>query len=90
MSLVINLANSIKVKEYSDKLNGEDLSKIFPKLLWVLRDFSLKLVDTTGNPISMKEYLDNSLKDVKGVSENIKQKNRIRMILRDFFPERDC
>jgi len=27
---------------------------------------------------------------VKGVSENIKQKNRIRMILRDFFPEREC
>jgi len=55
MSLVINLANSIKIKEYSDKVSGDDLSKIFPKLLWVLRDFSLKLVDPNGNPITMKD-----------------------------------
>jgi len=53
-------------------------------------DFSLKLEDSNGNAITMKDYLENSLKDVKGVSENIQQKNRIRKILRDFFPSRDC
>jgi len=90
MSLVVNLANNIKVKEFSDKVTSEDISKIFPKLLWILRDFSLKLEDSNSNPITMNDYLENSLKDVKGVSENIQQKNRIRKILRDFFPKRDC
>lgn len=28
--------------------------------------------------------------EVKGVSENIQQKNRIRRVIRDFFAERDC
>jgi len=78
------------MKEFSDKVTSEDITKIFPKLLWVLRDFSLKLEDSNGNAITMKDYLENSLKDVKGVSENIQQKNRIRKILRDFFPSRDC
>lgn len=87
MSLVVNLANNIKVKEFSDKVTSEDISKIFPKLLWILRDFSLKLEDSNSNPITMNDYLENSLKDVKGVSENIQQKNRIRKILRDFFPK---
>eukprot|EP00341_Mesodinium_pulex_P002839 CAMPEP_0116933340 /NCGR_PEP_ID=MMETSP0467-20121206/28986_1 /TAXON_ID=283647 /ORGANISM="Mesodinium pulex, Strain SPMC105" /LENGTH=263 /DNA_ID=CAMNT_0004614217 /DNA_START=267 /DNA_END=1058 /DNA_ORIENTATION=- len=90
MSLVINLANSFKVKEFSDKISTEDIQNVFPRLLWVLRDFSLKLEDSNGNPITMKEYLENSLKDVKGISETIQQKNRIRKILRDFFKDRDC
>lgn len=55
MSLVINLANNIKMKEFSDKVTSEDISKIFPKLLWILRDFSLKLEDPNGNPITMQE-----------------------------------
>lgn len=44
-------------------------------MLWVLRDFTLKLEDVQGNDISMNQYLENSLKEVKGLSENIKQKN---------------
>jgi len=90
MSLVIHLANSFKVKEFSDKITQEDIKKVFPKLLWVLRDFSLKLVDSENNPITMNEYLENSLKDVKGLTDNIQQKNRIRKVLRDFFQEREC
>jgi hypothetical protein len=30
----------------------EDLSTYFPSFLWVVRDFSLKLIDDEGNNIS--------------------------------------
>jgi len=90
MGIVINLANSIKMYEHNEYLNPNDANKIFPKLLWILRDFSLQLVDTNGNQITMSEYLEQSLKDVKGINENVIQKNRIRKIIRDFFKDRDC
>lgn len=90
MSMVINLANNIKLKESGSVNNIEDMRQYFPKMLWVLRDFTLKLEDMQGNDISMNQYLENSLKEVKGLSENIKQKNYIRKILREFFPNRDC
>jgi len=58
--------------------------------MWVLRDFTLKLVDQEGNKISSKQYLENALKEQKGFSEAIEQKNRIRRLLTHFFKERDC
>jgi len=78
LSLAINLSAQI-----------EDLGEYFPSFLWVLRDFSLKLEDETGNEISAKMYLDNSLKEQKGSSDNIESKNRIRRMIKHFFRERD-
>ena len=45
--------------------------------MWVVRDFSLKLVDKDGEKISSKEYLEKALNPQKGFSEQIDQKNRI-------------
>jgi hypothetical protein len=39
----------------------EEIQKYFPSFLWVLRDFSLRLLDLTGNSITSKEYFENSL-----------------------------
>lgn len=51
ISLLINLAKSITFKNNS-LLNNEDVSEIFPKLLWVIRDFVLQMTDEKGNPMS--------------------------------------
>jgi hypothetical protein len=56
----------------------KDIFETFPSFLWILRDFSLKLVDEFGNRITPKEYLENGLKPLKGFSENIENKNKIR------------
>jgi len=90
LSLVLDLAKNFKINEFKEITNGSEVAKTLPKLLWVVRDFSLKLVDVTNKNITMKEYLENALTEVKGVSENIQQKNRIRRVIRDFFAERDC
>jgi Guanylate-binding protein, N-terminal domain len=58
--------------------------------MWIVRDFTLQLVDQEGESITSKEYLDKALEIQKGFSDNVESKNRIRRLLKSFFKERDC
>ncbi|CAI2380294.1 unnamed protein product [Moneuplotes crassus] len=88
LSLVANLAESIKYSAHGS--NDDDLVNQFPSFLWVLRDFSLRMVSETGDPITTKTYLENSLSETKGGNEAARSKNRIRMAIKHYFRERDC
>jgi hypothetical protein len=66
------------------------MSKYFPSFLWVVRDFSLKLIDHQGNSITSKQYFENALKEQKGTSDAVEKKNRIRRLIANFFQDRDC
>lgn len=97
LSLVINLTRHIKVKqktykdaESEDEEDPEELAKFFPSFLWVLRDFSLELENMMGEAISPQQYLENSLAAHKGISDEVERKNRVRRIIKQFFPERNC
>lgn len=61
----------------------------FPSFLWVVRDFALKMIDKTGDKIEPKEYLENALKEQKGFTNQSKNRNEVRNILRELFPQRD-
>lgn len=86
LSLVVNLTKNIHIKS-SDKedIGQEDYSKYFPSFFWVIRDFSLQLVDPEGEPITSNEYLERSLQEQKGISDEVESKNRIRRLLTTFF-----
>lgn len=73
-----------------DEDDSEEFSNYFPAFLWVLRDFSLQLVDEDGDPITSKQYLENALQQRGGISDEIEHKNRIRRLIQNFFRERDC
>ena len=90
LSFVLNLSKTIKIKSVSLEDNEEDLARYFPTLLWLLRDFSLKLEDKNGNVITEKQYLENALRELSGLTKKKKKKNRIRNLIRGYFPERDC
>lgn len=62
----------------------------FPRFIWVVRDFSLELVDSHGNPISERQYLEKALEFFKGNSDAIETKNQVRKMIKFFFRERDC
>ena len=66
------------------------MGKYFPSLLWLLRDFALKLEDSDGNVITAKQYLENALMEQSGSSESIEEKNLVRKLIKTYFNERDC
>ena len=106
LSLIVNLSKSIQVKntrmnsagvsESSAATSSEferdpdELAKFFPSFMWVVRDFTLRLLDTDGNKINSKEYLEMSLREQRGTSDAIENKNRIRRMITSFFKDRDC
>ena len=92
LSLIINLSKELQIKksEILGESDPEDIQKYFPSFLWVVRDFSLRLIDTYGNTINQKQYLENSLQPQKGSSDAVEQKNRIRRMIQMFFKDRDC
>lgn len=81
LNLVINLAKDIQSKTNN---SSDDVSH-FPKFLWIVRDFTLMMVDKNGEKISSKEYLENALEFQKGNSDAIESKNKIRRLLKHFF-----
>ncbi len=92
LSFVLNLSKTIKLRNNSsvDDNDDEELAKYFPTMLWLLRDFSLKLEDKNGNTITEKQYLESALTPIKGATDSIEEKNRVRNLIRTYFPERDC
>tara|TARA_B100001989_G_C24535985_1_gene464429 strand:- start:397 stop:2262 length:1866 start_codon:yes stop_codon:yes gene_type:complete len=66
-----------KVSEFVDS------DAIAPKFYWILRDFSLQMVDKDGNTLSNKEYLEYSLTECSG------EKNDTRSCIKKLFENRD-
>ena len=89
LSFILNLSKTIKIKSVNKSDSEEELSEYFPSLLWLLRDFSLKLEDINGNTITEKQYLENALMNIKGNSEIIEEKNRVRELIKGYFKEKD-
>jgi hypothetical protein len=55
-----------------------------------VRDFSLQLINSEGENITPKDYLEMALAPQKGFSDDVEEKNRIRRLLSSFFKEREC
>ncbi len=85
LSFIVNITKNIQQKN-----DTEDFSLYLPSFMWVIRDFSLQLKNTEGQPITSKEYLEKSLELQKGSSEFIQNKNHIRNLVKEYFPTRDC
>ena len=92
LSLIVNLTKNIHIRSQTspEVEEFEDFSSYFPSFVWVVRDFTLQLVDTEGENITSKEYLEKALSQQKGFSESTESKNRIRRLLSTFFKDRDC
>lgn len=88
LSFVINLSKSIQMKGKGDS-DPEELSALFPSFLWLVRDFSLQLVDDDGDTITPKEYLEKVLDTSKSTYET-DDKIKIRKLIKTFFKDRDC
>ena len=90
LSLVVNLTKNIQLSSDDSQQDDNALAAIFPSFIWIVRDFSLQLIDQNQQPITPHEYFERALLDQKGDSESIVSKNKIRSHLRTFFKVRDC
>jgi hypothetical protein len=90
LSLIVNLTKNLQIRSMDSELDVDEVANYFPTFLWILRDFSLQLLDSSGRVITSKEYLENSLMNQRGMSDAIEAKNRIRKLLKHFFKDRDC
>ena len=90
LNLVVNLTKHIHIKSTGspDEIDWEEYSEYFPSFMWVVRDFTLQLVDSDDENINPNQYLEKALEEQKGFSDKIEEKNRIRRLLKSFFPER--
>ena len=52
-------------------MDYEEYKKYFPSFLWIIRDFTLQLFDTEGEPMSSKDYLEEALKIKNGFSDDV-------------------
>ena len=48
-------------KEMLGECDPDEIAKYFPSFLWVVRDFSLKMIDHYGNSMTSKEYLEQAI-----------------------------
>ena len=79
LSLIVSLGQEIMKQ-------GES-SGIFPKFLWILRDFALQMINTEGENMTNKDYLEKALEINNKMNEG---KHKIRKIIREIFADRDC
>lgn len=92
LNLVVNLTKHIhiKAKGNPDEVGSEEYSEYFPSFMWVVRDFTLQLINDEDEHISPNQYLEKALEEQKGFTDKIEEKNRIRRLLKTFFIERQC
>ena len=83
LQLIVNLSKELQIKtEMLEETEPEEVAKYFPSFMWVVRDFSLRLLSQDGEQISSREYLEQSLHEQKGYSDSIEHKNRIRRLIK--------
>lgn len=93
LSLAANMINRIKftykeheqAKEAKENKENQLLFDSFPKLIWVLRDFSLDLKDMTPN-----DYLEKALNISTYLTEEESSKRQSRETIKRTFKEREC
>lgn len=92
LQLVLQLTKNIHLKSNvnHDEMDLEEYGKHFPSFMWIVRDFTLQMVDEDGDHIEPNQYFENALKEQSGFSQAIEQKNRIRRLIKSFFQDRCC
>ncbi|KAL4597459.1 guanylate-binding protein 1-like, partial [Arapaima gigas] len=88
---VTELTEHIKVKSSGESVEETMLeySRFFPSFVWAVRDFTLELM-IDGTKVTADQYLENSLKLMKGNTPRAMYSNAPRECIRNYFPVRKC
>lgn len=95
MSLLLNCVKEVKKssdqKLWDEAAAAKQDASDFPRLVWILRDFSLQVINKNGEAVSDNQYLENCLDEQPGSGgEKGREKNRIRAAIKQCFRSREC
>ena len=91
LGLVVGLGKYLQIR--ANQANSEESrnSLFSPEFYWVVRDFSLQLINKEGMPIQGTDYLENALSlQTDKNSDSVDNRNAIRKAIKEYFPKRDC
>eukprot|EP00475_Leptophrys_vorax_P046251 TRINITY_DN986_c0_g1_i1.p1 TRINITY_DN986_c0_g1~~TRINITY_DN986_c0_g1_i1.p1 ORF type:complete len:557 (-),score=166.05 TRINITY_DN986_c0_g1_i1:277-1947(-) len=94
LSFVANMADAISLRAQDDGKDdlvdqSEFLSTVMPELVYVVRDFDLTL-RWGDDVITPDQYLEKTLEERRGRTEEIRRANFIKSNIKAFFPNRAC
>ena len=75
LSLVVNLSKLLSKGSEKDRKN---ILNSFPSFMWLVRDFTLQMVDKNNKPIRPIDYLNNALQFQEGTTDLTMRKNNVR------------
>ena len=81
LSLMTRVTNNVKVHSQTEE-ETTSLAEHMPAFFWILRDFSLRLVDKSGKKLTTDEYLEEALQTTDP------QKDAVRGAIRESFKNR--
>lgn len=82
LSLMTRVTENVKVQSNTEDADVNNLAQHMPAFFWILRDFSLRLVDKEGKSITVDQYLENALQT------SDPQKDQVRGAIRGAFQRR--
>jgi len=85
--LASQLTEHVTVKSGNKEETGEEFGRLFPVLVWALRDHHLKL-EVDGKDLLPSEYLEHCLKLKRGKGAAVEKYNGLRSSIKEFFIER--
>jgi hypothetical protein len=76
--------------ESADVAARQALSRFFPPLLWLLRDFVLELSDGNGGTLTSDAYMEYALEARNKGQRRADERNDTRAAIRELFGRRSC
>ena len=73
-------------EEEAGASSRKELSRFFPPLLWLLRDFVLELRDDKGAPLSPDQYMERALESRAVGQRRADERNETRAAIRELSP----
>jgi len=92
LSLAAELTKNIELKLTSGKEKRDAIANITPKFMWILKDFTLELIDEHGRPITSNDYLEDCLSPSKIIEREGAGESaiKIREAIIKLFRQREC
>ena len=85
----LHVASELSKHIQTRQCSEVEFATFFPAFIWAIRDFHLRLQDSSGRMMSANQYLEMSLAVQPGATGN-RDFTAVKQAIRDHFPRRDC